>query len=95
MAHVRIEEIKPMTEEVMRDLVSRYYTTLRGIEPPPQQVEAIIRFARGLPMVVTISQIPEGILLVQAEHNERRRELGDKSPQVTVVERIEMIINQL
>jgi hypothetical protein len=46
-------------------------------------------------MVVTISQIPEGILLVQAEHNERRRELGDKSPQVTVVERIEMIINQL
>jgi len=37
----------------MRELVRRYYATLRGGEPDPKQVEAIIRFARGLPMVVT------------------------------------------
>jgi hypothetical protein len=41
----------------------------------------------------TISQIPEGILLMQSEHIARRLELGDQSPQVTVVERIEMFIN--
>ncbi len=51
--HARVEEMKPMTEDVMRDLVRRYYATMRGGEPNPAQVEAIIRFARGLPMVVT------------------------------------------
>jgi tetratricopeptide (TPR) repeat protein len=45
--------LKPMTEEVMRELIRRYYAMLRGGEPDPKQVEAIIRFARGLPMVVT------------------------------------------
>jgi ATP/maltotriose-dependent transcriptional regulator MalT len=34
-------------------LIRRYYATMRGGEPDPAQVEAIIRFARGLPMVVT------------------------------------------
>ncbi len=48
-----IEELKPMTEDVMRELIQRYYATMRGGEPAPAQVEAIIRFARGLPMVVT------------------------------------------
>lgn len=53
MTNAHVEELKPMTEEVMRDLVRRYYTTMRGGKPNPTQVEAIIRFARGLPMVVT------------------------------------------
>ena len=52
-ANAHVEELKPMTEDVMRDLVRRYYATMRGGEPDPAQVEAIIRFARGLPMVVT------------------------------------------
>jgi len=53
IANAQVEELKPMTEEVMRELIRRYYATLRGGEPDPKQVEAIIRFARGLPMVVT------------------------------------------
>jgi tetratricopeptide (TPR) repeat protein len=53
MANAQVEELKPMTEEAMRELIRRYYATLRGGEPDPKQVEAIIRFARGLPMVVT------------------------------------------
>lgn len=53
IANAQIEELKPMTEEVMRELIQRYYATMRGGEPNPTQVEAIIRFARGLPMVVT------------------------------------------
>jgi tetratricopeptide (TPR) repeat protein len=53
MANAQVEELKPMTEEVMRELIRRYYATMRGGEPNPTQVDAIIRFARGLPMVVT------------------------------------------
>ena len=53
MAHAQVEELRPMGEDDMRELIRRYYATLRGGEPDPKQVEAIIRFARGLPMVVT------------------------------------------
>lgn len=53
LAHAQIEELKPMSKGNMRELVQRYYATMRGGEPNPAQVEAIIRFARGLPMVVT------------------------------------------
>jgi len=53
MAEARVEELKPMSTEVMRDLIRRYYQTIRGGEPNPIQVEAIITFARGLPIVVT------------------------------------------
>ena len=53
LAKAHVEELKPMTDDVMRELVRRYYTTIRGGEPDPKQVEAIIAFARGLPMVVT------------------------------------------
>ena len=53
LAQAHIEELKPMTDDVMRDLVRRYYATMCGGEPDPRQVEAIISFARGLPMVVT------------------------------------------
>lgn len=51
--NAQVEELKPMGEEVMRELVRRYYATMRGGEPEPNQVDAIIRFARGLPIVVT------------------------------------------
>lgn len=53
MANAQVEEIKPMTEDIMRELIQRYYATMHGGEPDPAQVEGIIRFARGLPMVVT------------------------------------------
>lgn len=53
MASAHIEELRPMTEEKIRTLIRRYYATLRGGEPDPKQVEAIVAFARGLPIVVT------------------------------------------
>ena len=53
MANAQVEELKPMTEDVMRELIWRYYATMRGGEPNPIQVDAIIRFACGLPMIVT------------------------------------------
>jgi len=40
----------------------------------------------------TISPIPEGIPLLEAERIAREREPGDGSPQQTVVERIEETI---
>lgn len=53
MANTQVEELKPMSEVVMRELIHRYYSTMRGGEPDPTQVNAIIQFARGLPIVVT------------------------------------------
>lgn len=53
MSVSHVEELKPMTKAIMRDLIRRYYATMRGGQPDPTQVEAIIEFARGLPMVVT------------------------------------------
>ncbi len=53
MANAQVEELKPMTEDIMRELIRRYYATMHGGEPDSAQVEAIIRFARGLPMAVT------------------------------------------
>jgi hypothetical protein len=35
MANAQVEELKPMTEEDMRELVRRYYATMRGGEPNP------------------------------------------------------------
>ena len=52
LAQAHVEELKPMTDDVMRDLVRRYYATIRGGEPDPKQVDAIIALP-GLPMVVT------------------------------------------
>jgi len=53
MMSAQIEELKPMTEEIMHELINRYYATLRGGKPDPAQVKAITSFARGLPIVVT------------------------------------------
>lgn len=53
MAQAEVEELELMSEDNMRQLMGRYYATMRGGEPDPKQLEAIIRFARGFPMVVT------------------------------------------
>ncbi len=52
LAQARVEELQPMSEEVMRTLIGRYYALLRGDQPDAKQVEAIIRFGRGLPVVI-------------------------------------------
>ena len=53
MAQAEVQELVPMSAQVMRDLIARYYATMRGGAPDPAQVEAIVAFARGLPVVVT------------------------------------------
>lgn len=53
LAQAQVEELKPMTKRVMRELIQRYYMTQRGGAPNRKQVDAIIQFARGLPIVVT------------------------------------------
>jgi tetratricopeptide (TPR) repeat protein len=53
LAQAQVEELTPMTKRVMHELIRRYYATQRGGEPDARQVEAIIQFARGLPIVVT------------------------------------------
>jgi len=52
-ANVAEEELTPMSEEVMRELVHRYYAATQSRQPGPKQVEDIVRFARGLPIAVT------------------------------------------
>lgn len=52
LAHTQVEELEPMTEKYMQELARRYYATMVGGESDPKQIEAIIAFARGLPMVV-------------------------------------------
>ncbi len=44
------------------------------------------------PRLDTISPIPEGIPLLEAERIAREREPGDGSPQRTVVEQIEAVL---
>ncbi len=53
MAHARIYRVEPMSKQVMRDLVCRYYRSQLGVDPDPEQVEEIAGFARGLPIAVT------------------------------------------
>jgi tetratricopeptide (TPR) repeat protein len=53
MGRADIIELKEMNPDDLRMLVRRYYAHIRGGEPDPQQVEAIVQFARGLPMVAT------------------------------------------
>ncbi|MBI1877566.1 MAG: hypothetical protein HYR94_04930 [Chloroflexi bacterium] len=53
MGKVEIVELKEMTPDDLRLLVRRYYAHIRRGEPDPQQVEAIVQFARGLPIAAT------------------------------------------
>src|SRR2546425_11606545 len=48
-----IIELKEMTPDDIGTLVHRYYAYIRSGVPDPKQVEAIVQFARGLPMVAT------------------------------------------
>ncbi len=52
LMHAEVQELKPMTKRVMHELIRKYYATMRGGEPNPKQVNAIIEFSDGLPMVV-------------------------------------------
>lgn len=53
MGRAEVVELKEMTPDDLSTLVGRYYTHIRGGEADPEQVEAIVEFARGLPMVAT------------------------------------------
>jgi tetratricopeptide (TPR) repeat protein len=53
MGKAKIVELKEMAPDDIRTLVHRYYAFIRGGEPDQKQVEAIVQFARGLPMVAT------------------------------------------
>ena len=53
MGRADILELKEMTPDNIRTLVDRYYAHIRSGDPDPKQVEAIVQFARGLPMVAT------------------------------------------
>jgi hypothetical protein len=53
MGKAEVVELKEMTPDDLRRLVQRYYSYIRGGDPDPKQVEAIVQFARGLPMVAT------------------------------------------
>jgi hypothetical protein len=54
MGTAEVVEMKEMTPDDLRILVLRYYAYLHNGEPDPKQVEAIVQFARGLPMVATV-----------------------------------------
>lgn len=51
MAKAQVNELKAMKAEDMRLLIHRYYAVLRGGEPNPDQVNSIVNFAHGLPIV--------------------------------------------
>ena len=53
MGRAEILELKEMAPSDIHTLVHRYYGHIRSGDPDPQQVEAIVQFARGLPMVAT------------------------------------------
>ena len=53
MGKAEIVELKEMTPDDIRTLVHRYYSYIRSGDPDPKQTEAIVQFARGLPMVAT------------------------------------------
>lgn len=52
LMYAQVEEVKPMSKRVMHELIRRYYATMRGGEPDSKQVNDIIGFSGGLPMVV-------------------------------------------
>lgn len=53
MGKAEIVEMREMIPDVLRTLVQRYYAYIHSGDPDPKQVEAIVQFARGLPMVAT------------------------------------------
>ena len=53
MGQAEIVKLEEMTPDDLRTLVHRYYAHIRGGEPDPRQVEAVMKFARGLPIAAT------------------------------------------
>jgi tetratricopeptide (TPR) repeat protein len=53
MGRAEIIELQEMTPDDLRSLVHRYYAYIRRGRPDSKQVEAIVQFARGLPLVAT------------------------------------------
>jgi tetratricopeptide (TPR) repeat protein len=53
LGKAEVVELKEMTTGDLSILIQRYYAYIHSRDPDPQQVEAIARFARGLPMVAT------------------------------------------
>ena len=53
LMQARFEELRPMEDEHLRDVISRYYQAMRGTTPDPAQVDAVVKFSRGLPLVAT------------------------------------------
>ena len=53
MGNAEIVTLQEMSPQDLDMLIRRYYKHVHGGEPDPRQVEAIIQFARGLPMVAT------------------------------------------
>ncbi len=78
----KIVELKEMTPDDIRKLVHRYYTYIHGEgEPDPNQVEAIVQFARGLPMVATTAVrlwVKEGVEDFQAVRSQVVLDLADR-----------------
>ncbi len=50
MMNAQVEELRPMSEEHMRQLIHRYYDMMRGGSPDPEQVDQIIEFTSFLPL---------------------------------------------
>jgi hypothetical protein len=48
-----IVELLGMAPDTLRELVGRYHALIRAGDPDPEQVEAIVQFARRLPLVAT------------------------------------------
>lgn len=55
MAQAHVEELKPMTNDALSTLVRRYHRVIQKEDPESAQVEAVVRFARGLPLAATTS----------------------------------------
>lgn len=53
MGKAEIIEVQEMSPDNLRLLINRYYKYIRGGNPDSEQVENIVQFARGLPMVAT------------------------------------------
>lgn len=53
LAQAEVRELGPMSQDDMLALIGRYYAVVCGGEPNPAQREAIVHFARGLPLAVT------------------------------------------
>jgi len=53
IANSHIEELKPMDDKHIRELIRKYCAYVGIDEPSSEHVDAIVRFSRGLPLVIT------------------------------------------